>query len=265
MLIKIAKLLFAIAIAMTAFCANAQEASNPQKIIIIDGKFFGKLPDEVATATTPAGIQFFMLSTPDGTKAIGIKMPGPLPSSALRDTISVEQVPEGKELLRRFNEAQARQSGITLSAVGSEPLVKEGDKLPAFSMTDISGRTWTNADVEGKVMVLNIWYTGCGPCRTEMPELSTWKAEMPGVMFFSATYETAEVARPVIEDRKFNWIPIVNDTLFYKYIGNNGYPLTLVIDRDGTVVMAVHGTSGAKRAALKEKIKNLSGFAGIKN
>lgn len=258
MLMKTIKLFLAVAMAMAAFCAKAQEVSKAGKIIIIDGKFFNKLPDEVASMMTPGGIQFFMLSTPNGTKAMGIKMPEPLPSSALRDTVAVDKVPEGRELLRRFNEAQARQSGITLSAVGSEPLIKEGDKLPAFSLADMDGRTWTNADVEGKVMVLNIWYTGCGPCRSEMPELSGWKSEMPGVMFFSATYETADVARPVIEDRKFSWIPLVNDTLFYKYIGNNGYPLTLVIDRDGTVVMAVHGTSEAKRAALKEKIKELN-------
>ena len=77
-----------------------------------------------------------------------------------------------------------------------------------------------------------------------MPELSTWKDEMPDVMFFSSTYESAE-------------IPIVNDTLFTKYIGNNGYPLTVVIDRNGIVAMVEYGTSATQREALKQKIKSL--------
>lgn len=80
---------------------------------------------------------------------------------------------------------------------------------------------------------------------------------MPGVMFFSSTFESAKVARPVIESRGFNWIPLVNDTVLYKYVGNNGFPLTVVIDKEGTVVMAEHGTSATQREALKRKIKSL--------
>lgn len=167
------------------------------------------------------------------------------------------QVPEAAELLRRFDEAQARSEGIGVSSGRTEPLLKEGTKFPEFTATDMNGRTWSNADVKGKVMVLNVWFTGCGPCRAEMPELSAWKDEMPGVMFFSSTFESAKVARPVIESRGFNWIPLVNDTALYKYVGNNGFPLTVVIDKEGTVVMAEHGTSATKREALKRKIKSL--------
>lgn len=124
-----------------------------------------------------------MLSTPNGTKAVGIKMPEPLTNEVLRDTIPMVQVPEAAELLRRFDEAQARSEGIGVSSGRTEPLLKEGTKFPEFTATDMNGRTWSNADVKGKVMVLNVWFTGCGPCRAEMPELSAWKDEMPGVMF----------------------------------------------------------------------------------
>ena len=64
-----------------------------------------------------------------------------------------------------------------------KPLIKVGDKFSDFSATDITGKRWTNADIEGKITVLNLWFTGCGPCRAEMPELSTWKDEMSDVMF----------------------------------------------------------------------------------
>jgi len=49
----------------------------------------------------------------------------------------------------------------------------------------------------------------------------------------------------------------VNNILFTKYIGNNGYPLTAVIDKEGVVVMVEYGTSASQREALKQKIKSL--------
>lgn len=253
---KIALILAAVC-AMAAVRAVAQETSAPKRIIIIDSKFFRNLPEGVAKMMTPDGIKFFMISTPNGTKAVGIKMPEPLSDEVLRDTLPMAQVPEAVELLRRFDEAQAKSEGIKVSSNKTEPLLKEGTKFPEFTATDMDGRTWDNADVKGKVMVLNIWFTGCGPCRAEMPELSTWKDEMPDVMFFSSTYESADIARPVIESCKFNWIPLVNDTLFHQYIGNNGYPLTVVIDKEGIVAMVEYGTSATQREALKQKITSL--------
>ena len=116
---------------------------------------------------------------------------------------------------------------------------------------------WTHEDVKGKVMVLNLWFTGCGPCRKEMPELSTWKDEMPDVMFFSSTYETAEIAKRVLDKVHFNWIPLVNDTQFHKFIGNNGYPLTIVVDKSGKIAAFEYGTSPEQRASLKNKISEL--------
>lgn len=106
-------------------------------------------------------------------------------------------------------------------------------------------------------MVLNLWFTGCGPCRKEMPELSTWKDTMPDVMFFSSTYETPEIARQVLDKVNFNWIHLVNDTQFKNWIGGNGYPLTIIIDKDGKIAAFEYGTSPEQRAALKNKILEL--------
>ncbi|MDE6322216.1 MAG: TlpA family protein disulfide reductase, partial [Muribaculaceae bacterium] len=145
--------------------------------------------------------------------------------------------------------------GFTLEA--DKPLIRVGDSFPRFAATDIDGRTWTNADVEGRVMVLNLWFTGCGPCRREMPELSTWKDEMPEVMFFSSTYEAPEIARQVLDKGHFNWIPLVNDTQFKEWIGGNGYPLTIVVDKSGKIAAYEYGTSPEQRASLKKVITDL--------
>ena len=59
---------------------------------------------------------------------------------------------------------------------------KIGQKLPGtFTLHDINGGTWTQDSLQGHVTVINVWYSGCGPCRKEMPEMSSWyKAQKKG-------------------------------------------------------------------------------------
>jgi thiol-disulfide isomerase/thioredoxin len=48
----------------------------------------------------------------------------------------------------------------------------DGSAPPAYPFFDASGKKLTAADFKGKVVVLNIWATWCGPCKTEMPTLA---------------------------------------------------------------------------------------------
>ena len=64
----------------------------------------------------------------------------------------------------RVNVPRPRTSGSP-----SRPLV--GTRLPPFRLIGIDGRAWTTADLEGKVAVLNVWATWCGPCIEELPLL----------------------------------------------------------------------------------------------
>lgn len=231
---------------------------SSDKIIIINGYFFNELPAAVKHSAVKSEMKMFFIETANGVKAIGMYLPSlELSEEALKYSRPVEQIREGEELLRRYNEQKQADAGYELTVASSEPLIKVGDKFPQFSATDISGRTWTNADVCGKVMVLNLWFTGCGPCRAEMPELSAWKDEMPDVMFFSSTYEAPEIARQVLDKIRFNWIPLVGDVQFKEFIGRNGYPLTIVVDKSGYIAAYEYGTSPEQRAALKAKIASL--------
>src|SRR5687768_12511767 len=53
-----------------------------------------------------------------------------------------------------------------------------GSVAPQFSATTMAGEPVTLADYAGKVVLLNIWATWCGPCRTEMPSMQRLYEEL---------------------------------------------------------------------------------------
>lgn len=247
--IELKKYLFAIAFCFVAMACYAQNAKATEAIYIIEGLFFREVPVDFSLTDGVMSIK-----TANGTQAYGISVKEPLSEAAKKFAVSEEEIPEADVLLEMYQERLGR---MKQSYVATEELLKTGDKFPRFVANDIDGKEWRSEDVEGKVMVLNCWFTGCDPCRAEMPELSQWKNEMPDVMFFSATYEKPETARPVLEKIGFNWIHLVRDKQFKNYIGNNGYPMTIVVDKNGIIAQIEYGTSPLQRESLKKTIQNL--------
>ncbi|MDN5745840.1 MAG: TlpA family protein disulfide reductase [Nocardioidaceae bacterium] len=47
-----------------------------------------------------------------------------------------------------------------------------------ISGTTIEGKKLDLADLRGQVVVVNVWWSGCGPCRSEMPMLVDAEAEL---------------------------------------------------------------------------------------
>jgi tetratricopeptide (TPR) repeat protein len=60
--------------------------------------------------------------------------------------------------------------------------------LPAFALQGLDGKTWKLADLQGKVVVIDLWATWCVPCRAELPEFQKlyeqWK-DRPDVAVIS--------------------------------------------------------------------------------
>ncbi len=54
-----------------------------------------------------------------------------------------------------------------------------GSPAPDFAVVDGAGAPVTLASFEGKVVLLNIWATWCGPCREEMPSMQRLYESFP--------------------------------------------------------------------------------------
>src|SRR2546422_5336382 len=110
------------------------------------------------------------------------------------------------------------------------------------------------ADFGGKVIVINIWASWCGPCRREVPEYEKVRKEYAGrgVEFIGLTAEdpstSSDRVNRFVRDFKFGfrlgWAD--RDTARTLMNGRSAIPQTLVIGSNGRIVSHWTGYSRAQ-------------------
>ncbi len=115
---------------------------------------------------------------------------------------------------------------------------KPTQSLPAFELADLSGKTWRLNDLKGKVVLINLWATWCGPCNAELPELEKLYEKIKGrqdiqILTFNIDEDVGLVA-PYLKEKGYTF-PVLPA---YSYVVNllNGYaiPQNWVVDPKGS-------------------------------
>lgn len=120
------------------------------------------------------------------------------------------------------------------------------------------------ADFDGKVIVVNVWATWCGPCRQEVPDYEKVRKEYAGreVEFIALSTEDPVTARDRVQKfaRDFNfgfrlgWAD--RETARTLMNGRSVIPQTLVVDKHGQIISHWRGYSrGQSRDRLREAIE----------
>ncbi len=86
---------------------------------------------------------------------------------------------------------------------------KPKNPLPAFTLTDLNGKTWRLANLEGKALLINIWATWCSPCVAEHPELQKLYDKLKdrgdvSVLTFNVDEDLGKVA-PYLAEHKYTF------------------------------------------------------------
>ena len=233
--------------------AQTTNDSLKQAAAIVDGLFFDK--SVPAKSLIPGGSTMAVLKDPDGAMVIAVYLPDGfvLEDSMKTKAIPAENVKYSDKLLRDYNGRKPQTVGV-YEGIG----VKVGEPFVNFEYSDIDNNIWNNEKLKDKIYVINLWQSECGPCRREMPILSQWKERFPNVVFLSASRHNKEEILPIVTQHNFTWTHLQEASDLVALVRQEGFPLTIVVDKDGIVRFAKVGASEENQAEAVAVIEELN-------
>ncbi len=145
------------------------------------------------------------------------------------------------------------------------------DDLLKRQLKSLDQGSFRLADFPGKVIVLNLWASWCGPCRMEIPDYEKVRKEYAGrtVEFVGLTTEDPRTSfdrvKKFVRDFNFGfhlgWAD--RETAITLMNGRGAIPQTLVIGVDGRVVSSWRGYSRSQsgdrlREAIERALSEIS-------
>ena len=122
---------------------------------------------------------------------------------------------------------------------------KVGDVMRDFSVPTVDGQTLTLSEIlkEKQAVVLNIWYTGCTPCKSEFPllqdayEAYSDKIEVITMNPTDISGDNAEKIAQFRDDYGLTMPMAMCSSQWFSALGVNSYPTTVIIDRYGVICL----------------------------
>lgn len=132
------------------------------------------------------------------------------------------------------------------------------DLLPNFKGTDLKGNVISLTDLKGKIVVLNVWGIGCGPCIAEMPilnELVKDFKDKPEVVFIAVTGDQKNDLIKFFKTRSFDYKVLANVQQITETFNTNALPVHMIIGRKGEILNRSIGARDDIKAYLKGVIE----------
>ncbi len=151
--------------------------------------------------------------------------------------------------------------GWVISGSLEEPITRVGDRAPQFSVQTETGKTLTEKDFGGKLLVLNFWAAWCGPCVQEVPSLEAFQQAYAskGVVVLGISVDTnADLYNRFREQFNVSFETSRDPQwdLAAKY-GTFQLPETYIIDSSGKVVQKVIAAQDWMSPEFLESVKKL--------
>lgn len=154
--------------------------------------------------------------------------------------------------------AQPEYTTVGPTEMGALP-----ESLLNHELKSVEKGSFRLADFSGKVVVVNLWATWCGPCRREIPDYEKVRKEYAGrnVEFIALTTEDPSMsdrvrrfARELNFGFRLGWAD--RETARTLMNGRNVIPQTLVISPDGRIINHWRGYSASQsRDRLRDTIE----------
>jgi len=143
---------------------------------------------------------------------------------------------------------------VAAPSAASRPGPKPGDLAPDFTVIGPDGRELKLSDFRGKLVLLDIWATWCGPCIASMPhnsQLAEKFADKDLVVLAVCASDTRAAYDGWVKRNaaKYKFLTAFDpagregwpDSVFNKQYGVSGFPTLFLIDREGRIVGTTSG------------------------
>lgn len=155
-------------------------------------------------------------------------------------------------------------AAVLLACSESQPSLKIriGEVVPPLAVEDLFNQPAILKPTPGKLLMLNIWATWCGPCRHEMPAMQRFAARLGSDRFelVGLSVDTDEhVVREYLIENKITFPSFLDRDLseVTDMLGVRMFPSTLFVMPDGTLVKVVEGWREWDSPELVEEIQAL--------
>jgi len=136
-----------------------------------------------------------------------------------------------------------------------------GQSAPDFALKSSSGENLRLSEYRGDVVMVNFWATWCGPCRQEMPLLDQLYSRYQRVGFSLLGVnidDNASKAMDMVSELGVSF-PVLFDTgkEVSRLYEVEAMPVTVLIDREGTVRYVHHGYKPGVEETYLDQIRSL--------
>ena len=155
-----------------------------------------------------------------------------------------EELEKNIEPVRHYLLTDSMQASYfrALKAVSS---FKKGSPSFNFNYEEISGKRISMNDLKGKVVLIDVWATWCGPCKVEIPHLKKLEEELKGkniaIVSISVDVEKdKEKWKNFVQKESLGGIQLFASGWgdITRYYDISGIPRFMVFDQEGKIVTA---------------------------
>ena len=154
--------------------------------------------------------------------------------------------------------------GLALSVIAATSLASSGltgQAAPDFALKSSSGENLRLSEYRGDVVMVNFWATWCGPCRQEMPLLDELysRYERVGFSLLGVNIDDdSRKAMSMVSELGVSF-PVLFDARkeVSKLYEVDAMPVTILIDREGTIRYVHHGYKPGYEDIYLDQIRSL--------
>lgn len=131
---------------------------------------------------------------------------------------------------------------------------------PALKVTSLDGKRFDLNALQGKVVVLNLWFIGCSPCRKEIPRLNELVKEFSGqpVVFLAPSLDSAESLREFLKQTRFEYHIVPDaEAIITGQFNASAFPTHIVINQTGLIEATLVGASERRPEEVRRLILRL--------